>query len=256
VVRPARHIDLRIVLGLFLVLLTLGGGLVFWQTLDQTTPVLVYARDFPAGAAIQPDDLTTVSFAVPPELQGVVVTASDRRDVIGKVAAEAVHQGGLVQLVHLSGRPAVPSGGGIVALPVSATSAAGGQLRIGDHVRVIATWNRGRDDAKTETILPDAVVEDVGRSATTSLGDSSASSAGAAINWVSVVVTSSTDMEALVAAKENAALDLIWLAPSTGVTVQPSPRTIVPASTPPIASPAPQSTVTVGPGTTAPQTER
>ena len=58
VVRPARHVDLRLVLGLLLVLLTLAGGLAFWQTLGQTTPVLVYARDVPAGAVIQPDDLT------------------------------------------------------------------------------------------------------------------------------------------------------------------------------------------------------
>jgi Flp pilus assembly protein CpaB len=217
-VQPTRRVDLRVFAGFFVLLATLGGGLLFWQTLDQTEPILVYAHDLPAGAVIQPTDLTTVSLVVPAALSGGVVRGADRDQVIGKVTAEQLHARGLVQTAQLTGRPAVPPGGGIVALPVSASSAAGGRIQVGDHVRVIATWNRGRVDARTQTILADAIVEDVGRAPQAGLG----ASADAALSSVSVVVDDPALMEQLVAAKENAALDLIWLAPPASVP-QPSP---------------------------------
>lgn len=224
VARATRPVDVRLVTGLFLVLVTLGGGMLFWQTVDRTEPVLVYARDVPAGATLRSSDLTTVSFAIPHGLQGTIVPATERARVVGKVAAEELHPGGLVQAAQLDGRPAVPSGGGIVSLPVTAASAAGGRIQIGDHVRVIATWNRGRPDARTRTILPDAIVEDVQRAAPTRLGGGSATASGAAaITAVSVIVDDAPQMEQLVAAKEDAALDLVWLAPSGAETVQPTP---------------------------------
>lgn len=215
--QPARRVDVRVLAGLVLLLVTLAGGYLFWQSRDETQTVLVYARDVPAGAAIRSEDLATVSFVVPSALSSVVVPASARDRLVGRVAAEKLHAGGLVQEAALTGRPAVPPGGGVVALPVSATSAAGGRIGIGDHVRVIATWNRTRDDAKTQTILADAVVEDVGRAPTSELGAAAAGGAGnGPIAFVSVVVNDPTEMEQVVAAKENAALDLVWLAPSVG----------------------------------------
>ena len=238
-VQPTRRVDLRVVAGFFLLLATLGGGLLFWQTVDETEPILVYAHDIPAGAAIQPTALTTVSLTVPAALSGVVVRGADRDQVIGKVAAESLHAGGLVQVAQLTGRPTVPPGGGIVALPVTATSGAGGRIQIGDHVRVVATWNRGRDAARTQTILAAAVVEDVGRAPQASLGSSAnASASDAAISSVSVVVDDPALMEQLVAAKENAALDLLWLAPPASVPRASPPPTRTAPPTPTVRSAA------------------
>jgi Flp pilus assembly protein CpaB len=221
-IQPARRLDIRVLTGLLLLLATLAGGALFWQSLDRTRAVLVYARDVPAGALIQSSDLTSVSFAVPAALRDTVVPVAERDQIIGRVAGEDLHAGGLVQRASLSGRPAVPPGGGIVALPVSATSAVGGRLQIGDHVRVVATWNRARDHARTETVLPDALIEDVGRAPATDLGASvDGGPVDSAISYVSVIVNDSAEMERVVAAKENAALDLIWLAPPS----RPASRT-------------------------------
>jgi Flp pilus assembly protein CpaB len=166
----------------------------------------------PAGAALQAADLQTVALRLPIELQGTAIAAAEEGQVVGRVASGPLHPGELLVRAQLGGRPAVPPGGGVIALPVGATSAAGGRIQVGDHVRIIATWNKGRDDARTRTVLPDAVVEDVTFAAPTALGGGGRADQ-ATVSALSVVAPDPTAMEQLAAAKEDAALDVVWLAP-------------------------------------------
>src|SRR5262249_51323607 len=147
-------------------------------------------REVPAGSTLQVADLQTVSMRLSVELAGFVLGAADRDRVVGRVTGEPLHLGELVGWVRLGGRPAISPGGGVVALPVSVASAANGRIQVGDHVRIVATWNKGRDDARTQTVLPDAVVYDVVLAPPGGLGSGYADATS--LSSLSVVVNDAT----------------------------------------------------------------
>jgi Flp pilus assembly protein CpaB len=225
---PARRIDVRLLAGLFVLVVTVFAGLGFWQAMADETPILVVAREVPAGSALSAADLQTVSMRLPSELSGYALNAVDQNRVVGRVASEPLHPGELIGWAQLGGRPAIPPGGGVVAFPVNAASAANGRIQVGDHVRIVATWNKGRDDARTQTVLPDAVVYDVVLAPPSGLGSGRADAT--TLSSLSIVVNDATTMEQLAAAKESAALDVVWLPPAGRVVVPAAPTPLPPAT--------------------------
>ena len=219
---PARRVDGRVILGLLLFVGALGAGVLFWTSLDETVAVVVLARDVAPGSTLQADDLTIVRMKLPPELAGAAIRSSDQEQVVGRVASEPLHAGSLVNLAGLQGRPEVPAGGGVMAIPVKPESAVGGQLQVGDRVRIVATGPQGAEAARTETVLAETVVYDVGRAAPVGLGSTpSTEQAAAPIAYISVVVRSPEEMERLAFARERSALDVIWLPPTGRVVATP-----------------------------------
>src|SRR5207237_724558 len=82
--------------------------------------------------------------------------------------------------------------GGIVSRP-SATTAAGGRVRPGDEVVVIASFEKGKTTSRTEVVIPRATVYDVGEDrpltvVNTGGADASTRAAGS-IGWISLIVT-------------------------------------------------------------------
>ncbi len=238
---PARRVDGRVVLGLLIFVAAVGAGVYFWTSLDETVGVLVLARDVAPGSALQADDLASVRMKLPPELASTAVRSGDREQVVGRVASEPLHAGSLLSLAGLQGLPEVPEGGGVMAIPVKPESAVGGHLQVGDRVRIVATGPQGAESPKTETVLAEAVVYDVGRAAPVGLGSTgSAQGTAAPIAYVSVVVRSPEEMERLAFARERSALDLVWLPPTGRAVATPA---AAPAAVPaPTAVPQPTAT--------------
>jgi Flp pilus assembly protein CpaB len=223
-----------VILGLLLLVGALGAGVFFWTSLDETEGVLVLAHDVPPGATLQADDVAIVRMKLPPELAGTAIRANDQERVVGRVASEPLHVGSLLNLAGLQGLPEVPVGGGVMAIPVKPESAVGGQLQVGDRVRIVATGPQGAESAKTETVLAETVVYDVGRAAPVGLGSSPGTAqATTPIAYISVVVRSPEEMERLAFARERSALDVVWLPPTGRTLATPAPApTSAPEPTP------------------------
>ncbi len=233
---PERRVDVRVLIGFLVFFGVIAGGLLFWQSQDETTPVLALARDVAPGEVLQAEDVSVVRLKLPPELATAVVPAAEGGQVVGRVASEPLHAGTLLSLEGLKGRPEVPPTGGVMAIPVKPESAVGGRIRVGDRVRVIATGPQGSDSARTETVLAEALVYDVGLSAPLGpLAATTSDRGNGSIAYVSLVVNSPEEMERLAWAKEKAAVDLVWLPPRG----TPGTRPELPATSPgPASDPA------------------
>ena len=76
------RLDLRLFVGLTLYVVTFAGAYLVWQALQTTTPVLVAARDLPAGHRITADDLAVVDVRLPAGQLALAVPATDRDRVV------------------------------------------------------------------------------------------------------------------------------------------------------------------------------
>ena len=112
-VRPPRWLDLRLVLGLLLVLGSVLLGARVVSAADATVPVWAAAGDLAAGTVLSADDLVTVDVRLD-DSSGAYLAASTRPD--GRTLSRAVHSGELLP------RSALQAGGSLVrvALPVQA----------------------------------------------------------------------------------------------------------------------------------------
>jgi Flp pilus assembly protein CpaB len=101
-------------------------------------------------------------------------------------------------------------------VPLRADNAAGGRLRPGDVVQVLATSNTGKPDSHTDVILPQATVYDVGSEDQSSVvstnSNANVSSSGRAASWAALIVTQDQAIQ-LANARWNTDLD-IALVPS------------------------------------------
>ena len=124
----------------------------------------------------------------------------------------------------------MPPTGGIMAVAVKPETAAGGQIQVGDRVRVISSLALPSGEVRAETILVEALVHDLGRA--TQLGLNSTVSGErppAPIATVSLVVKSAAEMERLAAAKTKGTIDLVLLPADPAQTLKST-------SAPPIAT--------------------
>lgn len=97
-------------------------------------PVLVAARDLPAGAEISDDDLRVVRFAPGSEPAGV------QRDPVGQVLAAPLRRGEPVTDVRLVGPELTAGQPGLVAVPVRLPDPGmAALLDVGDRIDIVAT---------------------------------------------------------------------------------------------------------------------
>jgi Flp pilus assembly protein CpaB len=156
------RVDVRVVVGVFLMLLSVVGGASVIRHANTRTTVLVVARPLQPGEVISADDLRPAEVGLDPSLQGVV-PAREETNVVGRVAGAPLLPGELLTRFALSST-AIPKG--FVAMSVSARreGAVGGQVRSGDHVDVIATRGSNTGRTAARTLLHDVVVSRVGES--------------------------------------------------------------------------------------------
>ncbi len=140
-----------------LVAASVAGGLLFWGSTSETVPVLVAAREIPAGHVIQADDLSVTRVRLEGRLSSLAVRERAIDQVVGRIAGTAVHAGEMVVWPDLASGPVIGPNDAAVTVPVEADAVYPG-LRPGDAVAVLATSDKGKPESRTVTLLERAVV--------------------------------------------------------------------------------------------------
>jgi len=168
-----RRLDLRVAVGLLLMLVAVLGGASLIRSAQDRIPVLVAAGSVQPGEVIDPSDLRVVEMSVP---AGVAyLSASAEGQIEGRVAAEPLWDGKVLGPGSVAEAPPVAAGMVAITLLLPPESALGGDIRSGDRVAVLSS--RGVDEAggnqqeaATTILLPDVPVLSV-RDASTSEGE-------------------------------------------------------------------------------------
>lgn len=146
--------------GIALVLVAVVGYLAVYTQTTQRTAVLVAARDLPVGTILRPGDLRSAGLAGDQAVLSLLVPSGQLDVVVGRRVAVAVPRGLPLPRAALAARTAVPSAF-TVAVPV--LHALGGELRPGDRVSVLATFEAAAGGAQTRAIARGLEVLAVGR---------------------------------------------------------------------------------------------
>lgn len=155
-VARTRRIDMRVVLGLLL--FTVGilatSGLI--RQAQQRTPVLIATRALQPGHTLQEGDLRATEVGLGPGVASV--PAGELGLVKGQVLAAPVDEGQVVTPGAVTAGPSVSTGQVALSVGVTPQHAAGGSLRSGDRVQLLATEDPDRPTARTSVLLSDVEV--------------------------------------------------------------------------------------------------
>lgn len=186
-----RRLDLRAVLGLFLLLVAVGGSIAFWSSSSTTTAVLVATRDLPVGATLSSGDLAIARVRVDDATYQAALPAGELGAVVGKQLTAPVYAHQLLVRAEISNRLPIGPHQMVLTIPVSVDTAAGGRIRPGDVAQVLLTTGKDTPAVHTTVVLPHVSVYDVGyapASGVISTGNGSSSLQGP-ISWISLIVT-------------------------------------------------------------------
>ncbi len=218
--RP-RRLDLRVVVGIFILLVATVGAVVAWNGATDSRPVLIATRDLASGATLTAADLAVTYLRADQTVYGVALPAGAEDQLIGKALAGPVYAHQILVRAQLSSRPSLGAGQVAFSIPVTADSAAGGRLQPGDSVRIYATTAKDTPSARTSVVVDRATVLNVGydpqlgtAGPTESTQDSSGSAAPAAVRSLTLVVTEQ-EAQQLAFARWNGELDVALLPPVT-----------------------------------------
>jgi pilus assembly protein CpaB len=207
--------------GVALMLVGLLVVLAYSAAASRRTPVLVAARDLPAGAVLHASDLRSSRLGADGDVLSALVTATQEPTVEGRRLVVPVGAGEPLPRAALASSSASPAA---FTLAVPAAHALGGQLRPGDHVSVLATFSRTSGGATTEALARNLVVLAVG--APPSIGDPNQSTIP-----VTVALPDPRLAARLALANSSAKIDLLRDANRSGSAAIPTANT--PAGTSP-----------------------
>ncbi|MEO6885281.1 MAG: SAF domain-containing protein [Jatrophihabitantaceae bacterium] len=139
--------DLRLVLGVALVLASVLLGARLVSGAKHTDPVLALTRDLAAGSTVQEEDVTTVQV----HLADRSVYLSNSADVIGKQTNRSLARGELLPVSAVDAEPALTT----VSVPFAVAAAP--QLRAGGRIEV---WLSSKTCSPL-VLLADATVQQV-----------------------------------------------------------------------------------------------
>ena len=168
-----RRLDLRVAVGVLLMLVAVLGGASLIRSAQDRIPVLVAAGSVQPGEVIGPSDLRVVEMSVP---AGVAyLSASAEGQIEGRVAAEPLWEGKVLGPGSVAEAPPVAAGMVAITLLLPPESAVGGDVRSGDRVAVLSSpgvdeAGGNQQKAATTILLPDVPVLWV-RDASTSEGE-------------------------------------------------------------------------------------
>jgi Flp pilus assembly protein CpaB len=151
--QPSRRAPLRNwatplrVAGLALVLLAAAGYWLVYSGTTERTPVLVMARDLPAGAVVRAGDVRVGELAGDRAVLAGMVPEQQLDRVVGRRLASSVTGGAPLPRNALT-RPIAEVAAYTLTLPAIRT----GAVQIGDRVTVLATYGAGSGRARTVVI--------------------------------------------------------------------------------------------------------
>lgn len=146
--------------GIALMLIGLLVVLGYSAAAGRRTPVLVAARNLPAGAVVRASDLRSSRVAADGDVLAALITVAQEPTVVGRRLAAPVSVGEPFPRVALAASSASPAA---YTLAVPAAHALGGQLRPGDRVSVLATFSSATGAATTEALARNLLVLAVGQ---------------------------------------------------------------------------------------------
>ena len=142
-------LDIRLVLGVALVLAAVLLGAKLVSSARQTGPVVAARRDLAAGTVLSADDLTVVSARLPAAGRGIYASGPD--DLVGQRLSRPVAAGELVPLA------AVDSGAANATVTVPLEAAAAPDLRKGQRIELWVSVGK----CPALVLLPDVTVQAV-----------------------------------------------------------------------------------------------
>ncbi|MFF4189069.1 SAF domain-containing protein [Streptomyces sp. NPDC001691] len=121
------------------------GNYLYWTQNGQRSPVLVMARDVPAGTVIQDADLAEASVALDPALKAI--GTAQRAQVVGKRAAVELLPGVLLAPGQVTSRTLVHQDEQLVGLNLKPGQLPDSPLKPEDRVEVVFTGDNGATTA-------------------------------------------------------------------------------------------------------------
>src|SRR5579884_1316159 len=211
--RSPRHLDLRAIFGLFLLLVGVFGSIAFWTSSSTSTAVLVATHDLPAGATLTPSELAVARVRVDAAIYQAAIPASELNLAVGKQLADPLYAHQLLVRAQISSRLPLAANQMALTIPVSADTAAGGRIQPGDVVEVLVTTGKDTGTPRSSVVLPRVVVFDVGHASNAAVLTTTGSSTPdgsmdqGAISWLTLIVTQRQALE-LAQAKWAGQLDV------------------------------------------------
>lgn len=136
----------------------LGFG-VWARSIAAREPVLVLARDLPAGAAIGDDDLAVAEVAADASVRAVRADAVDR--VVGRIVTASLPKGALLHPDHVADAPVLAASLSVVGVKVALGEGPLTKLESGLKVMVVWTPSAASADEAPRVVLDDAVIDSV-----------------------------------------------------------------------------------------------
>lgn len=164
-----RRLDLRVVVGLLLMLVAVLGGASLIRSAQARTTALVAAGTVQPGDVIEVSDLRVVEVSLPPGV--AYLPDSMKSEIVGRVAAEPLWEGKMLGPGSVSEAPPLAPGMVAITLLLPQESAVGGAVRTGDRVAVLASpaadqVGVDRQRSATTILLTDVLVLSVRQAST------------------------------------------------------------------------------------------
>jgi Flp pilus assembly protein CpaB len=163
-----RAIDMRVVVGVALMLFAIIGITSLIHKAQARIPVLVAAQNVEPGEVIERPDLRVADISVSSVV--AYIGATRQSEIVGTIATEPLWPGKILGPRSVAGSFDLPAGYVSMSVALKPSRAAAGSLRSGDHVAVISSPSPERSEPTT-ILFPDVVVQSV-RQAQTSEGSS------------------------------------------------------------------------------------
>jgi Flp pilus assembly protein CpaB len=199
-------------------LAALAGSVAFWVTATEARPVLVAARDLPAGATLRASDLDITYIRADDAVYRAALPSDMLESLVGRQLGEPMHAEQVLARAQLANRFGLAPDQVAMTIPARPDSAVDGRLRPGDAVQVLVTVSdKSRNEAQAREVLERATVFEVGRNVSlASTGPSSSDSAEPVRGSISSVTLAVTADQArqLAEARRIGELDILLLPPS------------------------------------------
>jgi len=151
-----RKLDLRVAVGLLLMMVAVVGGASLIKSAQARIPVLVAAGTVEPGQVIEASDIRVVEASLAGGIAHLPASLQD--SIVGRVATEPLWEGKLLSPNSVSDAPPLSPGTVAMSLQLKPDRAAAASVRAGDQVAVIASRAPGRGNSQTTILFPAVAV--------------------------------------------------------------------------------------------------
>jgi len=216
--RRPRRADPRALIGVFLTLAALAGSVAFWVGNSDARPIVIAARDLPAGATLRSADLSVAYVRMDDSVYRAALPADVLDSLVGRQLAEPIHAQQVLARAQVADQLGLAADQVAMTIPARPESAVDGHLRPGDLIQVLVTVvDKNKNEAHTRQVLDRASVLEIGRDQSFSSSSSGVSADGPAvpsgsITSVTLAVTADQARQ-LAEARRTGELDVLLLPP-------------------------------------------